>query len=188
MPKFTVVRRRLIASLGAVASLALVHPIVASTSASEATLMRRFSHLNQNGNSNCSAKFMKSIADMPAEARLQGSCCAPMDAHRYIEQVRALRKFSTIPEIPSDPYDVPAHMAQKLMGYYDLLLNVKEQAAYDHAMANSDEQGPCCCQCWRWYVYGGLGKFLVHERGFDGPRLVEVWNFSSGCGGAEHHH
>lgn len=126
---------------------------------------------------------------MPAGARLQGSCCASMDAHRYVEQIKTLRKYSAVPEIPSDPYDVPADLAHKLMPYYERTLNANEQQAYDYAMGNSDEMGPCCCQYWRWHVYGGLGKYLIRERGFDGPRVVDVWNLSSGCGGgAEHHH
>jgi hypothetical protein len=192
MPKFIYSRRRFMASLSSVTSLALVNPIVrarAATPEIEVALMKRFNHLSQNGNSNCSSKFMKSIATMPAGARLQGSCCAPMDAHRYVEQVHALHKYSAVIEMPPDPYDVSAELAQKLMGYYDKPLSSAQQMVYDFAMKNSDEKGPCCCKCWRWHVYGGLGKYLILEKGFDSPRLVEVWNLSSGCGGgAEHHH
>jgi hypothetical protein len=103
--------------------------------------------------------------------------------------VVALRKYGDIAEIPSDPYDVPAGLAQKLLAYYDLELRDEEQAAYDFAMENADEQGPCCCKCWRWHVYGGLGKLLIRERGFTGEQLAEVWDLSDGCGGdGEHHH
>jgi len=28
-------------------------------------------------------------------------------------------------------------------------------------MQNSDMQGPCSGKCWRWKVYGGLGKLLI---------------------------
>jgi len=151
-------------------------------------LMSRFEELSRNGNSSCSRAFMDSIATMPEAGRLQGSCCAPMKAHRYGEQVVALREYSHIPEIPPDPYDVSASLAHELMSHYDDELTAAEQAVYDYAMANSDEKGPCCCQCWRWYVYGGLAKILIREHAFDGPQLVEVWNLSSGCGGAEHQH
>jgi hypothetical protein len=160
-------RRRFVASLLTGASFALLGPVAssrASSSETEETLLKRFNYLNQNGNSNCSAKFMKSIATMPAGARLQGSCCAPMDAHRYVEQIKTLKKYSAVPEIPSDPYDVPAELAQKFMSYYELSLNPNEQVAYDYAMANSDEKGPCCCQCWRWHVYGGLGSLRGPSR------------------------
>jgi hypothetical protein len=192
MPLFYPSRRKVIAglaSLPSVSMLAVVPIYAAATQATEESLLKSFNYLNENGNSNCSGKFLRSIATMPAGARLQGSCCAPMDAHRYVEQVHALSKFSTVPEIPPNPYDVPAELAQKLMIYYDKPLSSAQQMAYDFAMEKSDEQGPCCCKCWRWHVYGGLGKYLILEKRFDGPRLVEVWNLSSGCGGgAEHHH
>lgn len=153
------------------------------------TLDKRFEFLSTHGNSTCSPAFTDSIAKMSTVARLQGSCCSPMDRHRYGEQVEALKKYATIPEIPPDPYDIAAGTAQKAMGYFDLALSPDEQKAYQYAMDNSDEKGPCCCQCWRWRVYGGLGKFLIREHRFSGEKLVEVWNLSSGCGGgAEHHH
>jgi hypothetical protein len=149
----------------------------------DAALMKRFEFLSQKGNVNCSAEFEASIATMPADAKLQGSCCAPMDGPRYLAQIKGIRKYADMPEIPPDPYDVPAGMAQQLKPYYDLALNGSEQAAYDFAMANSDMRGPCCCQCWRWRVYGGLGKQLIHERHFTGQQLVDLWNIAQGCGG-----
>ena len=166
-------------------------PLVGAIAAEpdEAELMRRFEHLSKNGNSNCSGAFMDSISTMPPAARLQGSCCAPMDAHRYVEQIRALRAYKHIAEIPDDPYDIEAGLAHTLKARYDLALTPTEQAAYDYAMEKSDERGPCCCGCWRWYVYGGLAKQLIRERGFTREQVTEVWNLSSGCGGgAEHHH
>jgi hypothetical protein len=151
--------------------------------ADDAALMKRFEDLSQNGNVSCSAEFEASIAKMPAEAKLKGSCCAPMDKARYIDQIKGIRKYADIPEIPPDPYDIPAEMAQKLMPYYSLKLNDTEQAAYDFAMAHSDMRGPCCCQCWRWKVYGGLGKFLIREHQYTGHQLVDLWNIAQGCGG-----
>ena len=143
-----------------------------------------FEFLSTHGNSNCSGEFLDSIASMPPGARLQGSCCAAMENARYTKQVESLQKFASIADIPPNPYDIDAGLASKLLGFYDLALKPEEQKAYDYAMANSDEQGPCCCRCWRWKVYGGLGKLLVREHGFDGKQLVEVWNLSNGCGGA----
>ncbi len=157
--------------------------------AEDAELVSRFEYLSQNGNSNCSRAFLDSIKTMPVTVRLQGSCCNPMDAHRYIEQVKTLRKYAEVSAIPPDPYDIPAGLAQKMLPYFDIELTTDEQPAYDYAMANSDEKGPCCCQCWRWHVYGGLAKLLIREQGFTGPQLTEIWSLSSGCGGgAEHHH
>jgi hypothetical protein len=179
-------RRSFLFSIGSAAGLGFI-PAGRASGGSE-LLKQKFDYLSQHGNSNCSNKFMKSIAEMPAGTRLQGSCCAPMDFHRYSEQIEALKIYSAILEIPTDPYDVPAAQAAKLMSYYDLNLSRNEQVAYDFGMANSDEKGPCCCKCWRWYAYGGLGKLLIREKSFDGPRLADVWNLSSGCGGGAEHH
>jgi hypothetical protein len=54
-------------------------------------------------------------------------------------------------------------------------------------MENSDKKGPCCCQCWRWHVYGGLAKYLIREHGFTGEQVAEVWDFSDGCDGSGEH-
>jgi hypothetical protein len=151
--------------------------------ADDPELTKRFKDLSEGGNSTCSAKFTASIATMPAMARIKGSCCSPMELKRYGEQVNGLSKYRAIPMIPSDPYDIPAATAQQMLPYYDLKLTGDEQKAYDYAMANSEEKGPCCCPCWRWKVYGGLAKYLIHEHGFDGKQIVDVWNLSDGCGG-----
>ena len=100
----------------------------------DAALKSRFDQLSQHGNVECSVQFENSIATMPADAKLQGSCCAPMDETRYRQQIDGLKKYSDIAEVPPDPYDIPAPLAHKLMGYYDLSLNKDEQAAYDYAM------------------------------------------------------
>ena len=156
--------------------------------ASEA-LAAKFDYLSQHGNSSCSATFQNSIPQMIDDNRIQGSCCSPMSFHRYSEQVEGLKKYGNIPEIPPDPYDIEANWAERLMSYYDMELSPEEQKAYDYAMVNSHEKGPCCCKCWRWYVYGGLGKYLIHDYGFTGEQLTEVWNLSDGCGGdTEHSH
>ncbi|HEY4522188.1 MAG TPA: hypothetical protein VJH91_00945 [Candidatus Paceibacterota bacterium] len=147
----------------------------------------QFDYLSANGNSSCSAAFTSSIDDMSETGRIRGSCCSPMDPHRYEEQVTGLQKFRSIPEIPPDPYDIDAALAKQLKTYYDVELTPSEQQAYDYAMTNSHEKGPCCCKCWRWYVYGGLGKLLVQKYGFTGEQVTEVWDLSDGCGGAGSH-
>jgi len=155
-------------------------------------LAARFDYLSKNGNSSCSASFRSSITSMPDDERLRGSCCSPMSVHRYSEQVEGLVKFKSvasqnIDKIPDDPYDIEAGLAKELMSYYDLELTPEEQKAYDYAMQNSSEKGPCCCKCWRWYVYGGLGKYLIKNHGFTGEQVTELWNLSDGCGGDEEH-
>lgn len=117
-----------------------------------------------------------------------------MSMHRYSEQVAGLEKFKSIEsqnvdKIPDDPYDIEAGLAKKLLTYYDEPLNPGQQQAYAYAMENSHEKGPCCCKCWRWSVYGGLGKYLIRYHGFTGEQVTEVWNLSDGCGGEnEHYH
>jgi hypothetical protein len=110
-----------------------------------------------------------------------------MDRKRYGQQTEGLRKFSAIPEIPPDPYDVAVSLVQKLIVYYDLTLNSAEQQAYDYAAQHSDEKGPCCCQCWRWKAYGGLAKFLIRARHLSGMQVTEIWNLSDACGGGAGH-
>lgn len=46
------------------------------------TLDERFEYLSTHGNSTCSPAFTDSIAKMSTVARLQGSCCSPMDRCR----------------------------------------------------------------------------------------------------------
>ncbi|HJT11942.1 MAG TPA: hypothetical protein VJ790_04935 [Dongiaceae bacterium] len=151
-------------------------------------IVKRFEFLSENDNSSCSRSFRDSIAGMPADARLQGSCCSEMDLHRYSEQVAGLKQYSHIAEIPPDPYDVAAPLAQKLIAAYEQPLTPEQQNHYDLAMETSNEKGPCCCPCWRWDVFGGLGKLLIREQGFTGEQVAQVWNLSDGCGGDAHMH
>jgi len=150
-------------------------------------LAQKFEYLQRSGNSSCSGDFSDSIALMPEGSRIQGSCCSPMSFHRYSEQIEGLKKFSDIEEIPPDPYDIDAGLAKQLKSYYDSSLTPDEQKEYDFAMENSNEKGPCCCKCWRWYVYGGLAKYLIQNYKFTGEQITQVWNLSDGCGGEGDH-
>lgn len=143
----------------------------------------KFEYLSKNGNSSCSASFKDSILTMTDGEKLRGSCCSPMNLERYSEQTEGLKKYANIPEIPPDPYDVEVSLAKKFITYYDEPLTVDEQKSYDYAMANSHEKGPCCCKCWRWFVYGGLGKYLIKNYHFTGEQVTDIWNLSDGCGG-----
>ncbi|MGE3289809.1 MAG: hypothetical protein AB7I59_02530 [Geminicoccaceae bacterium] len=148
----------------------------------------RFEYLSRNGNSNCSQEFMAVIPKMSLMERLQGSCCTPMDLHRYAEQVDGLKAYREIAVIPPDPYDIEAGLAAKLMSSDAMELSPGEQAEYDYAMANSAEHGPCCCRCWRWKVYGGLAKSLIRNQQFSGKQVTEIWDLSNGCGGGSDVH
>ena len=150
-------------------------------------LYLKFQTLSTKGNSSCSGAFTDSIPTMKDGDRLQGSCCSAMSWHRYKEQVEGLKKYSKINEIPSDPYDIDAELAKEMKAHYEDKLTDAQQREYDFAMQNSHEKGPCCCKCWRWYVYGGLAKFLIAEKGFTGKQVTEVWNLSDGCGGEADH-
>jgi len=173
----------------AVLSLSAIPASAGSEKAPAAdALAERFAYLSTHGNSNCSRQFMESIAAMSPMMRLRGSCCSPMDLHRYGEQVEGLEAYAGLPTIPPDPYDIPAGLAAELTASYGLDLTAVEQAAYDYAMANSNEGGPCCCRCWRWEVYGGLAKRLIREHGFAGEQIAELWDLSDGCGGDSHAH
>ena len=70
-------------------------------------LMRRFEYLSKNGDSDCSRQFMESIPNMATAGLIQGFCCNPMDAHRYVEHVKGIRRYRCIPAIPDDPYNIP---------------------------------------------------------------------------------
>ena len=159
------------------------HAASAKAEEDDAALKSRFQALSEHGNVECSVQFEKLISTMPPDGRLQGSCCAPMDEARYRQQIDGLKKYADIAEVPPDPYDISAPLAHKLMGYYDMALNKEEQAAYDYAMKHSDMEGPCCCKCWRWKVYGGLGKLLIRVHHYTGQQLTDLWNVGQGCGG-----
>ena len=169
--------------LASITVLALLSFIVTSAKAEEddAALKSWFQAMSQHGNVECSVKFEKLIGTTSSDGRLQGSCCAPMESYR--QQIDSLKKYADIAEVPPDPYDISARLAHTLMGYYTLAVNKDEQAAYDYAMQHSDMQGPCCCKCWRWKVYGGLGKYLIRTRGYTGQQLTDLWNVGQGCGG-----
>lgn len=150
----------------------------------EQALAAKFEDLSNTGNSSCSGSFSDSIDAMQNDTQLKGSCCSPMNMNRYVKQIEGLKKYKDIPEIPSDPYDINAGLAKQLKAHYDDTLTHNQQKTYDYAMANSMEKGPCCCKCWRWYVYGGLAKLLIQKYHFTGEQVTEVWNLSDGCGGA----
>ncbi len=164
-------------------------PLLFSASfAASDEVREKFEYLSKNGNSNCAKAFLNSIAKMPANWRLQGSCCTEMSLHRYREQLEGLRAFSQFPEVPPNPYDVEAGLAARLLAAYDMELSAPQLAIYNAAQEKSDEKGPCCCKCWRWHVFGGLGKSLIRDRDFDAAQVAHVWNLSDGCGGDSHAH
>jgi hypothetical protein len=143
-----------------------------------------FNYLSSHGNSTCSQQFMDSISSMPDSNKLQGSCCSPMVLDKYVERVNGLKKYKTVSQIPADPYNISAKQAKELLGYdKSVLLTTAQKQTLNQGAKNSDEHGYCCCQCWRWYVYEGLSKYLVAEKHFTAQQVTEVLNDSDGCGG-----
>lgn len=119
--------------------------------------------------------------------RMQGSCCSKMDFHRYTEQIEGLKQYSGIDAIPSDPYDIEASLAKRLISYdKEITLTVQQQKIYDMAMNMSKEGGPCCCKCWRWTAFEGQAKYLITEYNFDERQIAQVWELEDGCGGSGH--
>lgn len=148
------------------------------------SLKAKFEYLSAAGTNFCAGP---SILNSTKSDRLQGSCCGPMDFHRYSEQVEGLKKYSDTDVIPSDPYDIPRELADRLLGYQKAIeLTEEEQAVYDDAMGMSMEGGPCCCKCWRWYAFEGQAKYLIKYKGFDAHQIAEVWDLEDGCGGEGH--
>lgn len=174
-------RRTALAVIGA---LVFIPPTSAADSLAGKSLDERFDFLSTHGNSSCTKAFLDSIPSMAKNARIQGSCCSPMERAVYIKQVETLKKYKTFTDIPPDPYDLDASLAAKMLSYYDMELTAEEQKAYDFAMENSTEKGPCCCRCWHWKAYGGLAKLLIRNHRFGGEQVTEVWNLSDGCGGS----
>ena len=172
------------AALVVTGAMLFIRPATATESLAGKSLDQRFDFLSTHGNSSCTKAFLDSIPSMPKNARIQGSCCSPMERVRYIKQVETLKKYKAFTDIPPDPYDLDASLAAKMLSYYDLALTADEQKAYDLAMENSTEKGPCCCRCWHWKAYGGLAKLLIREHQFTGQQVAEIWDLSDGCGGA----
>ncbi|PJB93995.1 hypothetical protein CO081_03230 [Candidatus Pacearchaeota archaeon CG_4_9_14_0_8_um_filter_35_24] len=149
-------------------------------------LEAKFAVLSKANTNSCGGTF-NYVASKSPDQRIQGSCCGPMNFHRYTEQIEALKKYSKYEKIPSDPYDVSVESAQELLSYQkEIVLSNEQQVIYDEASGLSHEGGPCCCKCWHWYAYEGLAKYLIVEENFTSEQIAEVWDISDACGGSGH--
>ena len=114
-------------------------------------LRDRFAQLSARHTNSCT--LARVDAKTQLRGRLQGSCCSPMDYDHYAEQVVGLRAYAHLGEIPPDPYDVSVALARRLTAFNgSVSLSPAQQRTYDRAVRLSDEQGPCCCSCWRWHA------------------------------------
>jgi hypothetical protein len=144
----------------------------------------RFAYLARQRSNRCDLQALE-LMRRNRHGRLQGSCCSPIDEHAYAEQVRALRRYAHIGQIPRDPYDVTVALAQRLLRYQvGIRLSTREGSIYRRGMEMSREKGPCCCRCWRWTAFEGLSKYLIARRGWQPRRLARLIEALDGCGGA----
>ena len=120
---------------------------------------------------------------------LGGQCCGVLKStHMYEEQLKALEEYDIL-EIPKDPYNIPVSLAKKLIQFdRDIKLTVEQQKIFDEASEMSNEKGPCCCKCWKWYAYSGLAKYLIVEYDYNAEQVVEIWDISDSCGEHGEHH
>ena len=147
----------------------------------------RFTYLADQRSNRCNLQA-RELLRRGGDGRLQGSCCSRMDKHAYAEQVRALRRYARIREIPRDPYDIPVTLAQRLLRYQaGIRLSRPERAIYTRGMQMSRNKGPCCCRCWRWTAFEGLSKYLIVRRDWQPSRLARLIEALDGCGGGRQH-
>lgn len=145
-----------------------------------------FDFLSSNTNSYCGL-VPQTVDGYSDDQNIQGACCGAMDLHRYQEQVKGLKKYYDISQIPEDPYSIPVPLAKELFDYQkSIILTAEQQKIYDKAMEMSAEGGPCCCRCWRWTAFEGQAKYLITEHNFTSEQIAEVWDLEDGCGGSEH--
>jgi hypothetical protein len=134
------------------------------------------------GNKTAIEQYMNSL---PNKARLQGSCCNPMVFSKFLSQVNTLKQYSSIPQIPSDPYNILAPSAKQMLGYYDnIKLTSSQQNIYNSAKSKTTDSGWCCCQCWAWYTHAGLAKYLITQHNYSATQITNITNLEDCCGGA----
>jgi len=103
----------------------------------------------------------------------------------YVEQVRGLAKYTTVSEIPQNPYDVLAGLAKRLTSYSEgIKLTPRQESLYRRAMKLAREHGPCCCHCWRWTAFEGQAEYLIARGGYGSRQIADVCDLEDGCGGA----
>jgi hypothetical protein len=153
-----------------------------STAAPRSETPATFAYLTGQHSNRCDLQAAE-ITRYPASMRIQGSCCSPMDAVTYRRHLQALRPYAQIREIPRNPYDIPARLAQQLLRYRSTRLSANAQAVYDRAMRRTHEHGPCCCRCWRWEAFKGMSRYLVARRHWQAPQLARLIEAVDGCGG-----
>ncbi len=114
---------------------------------------------------------------------LSGQCCGALkDTKEYHEHIQQLQKYSYIPNIPLNPYKTSIDIAKQWIDYdKNTYLIDSEQVIYNQALKESEE-GPCCCQCWHYYVNKGVAKKMIKEYQANSKDIADFWNLSDICG------
>jgi len=163
------------------------HRAVSSAPAAQAPagsrLRTRFTYFAAQHTNVCSLQSAD-LLDMASSTRLQGSCCFPMNFAAYRAQVDGLTPYAAVHQIPRDPYDVSAALAQRLLAYRDAIrLSSSQTAEHERAMRMTPEKGPCCCHCWRWEAFRGMSDYLIARRHWNAAQVAHVISLVDGCGG-----
>lgn len=162
--------------LGASAPAAMASKYIPGTRAEFAYLSKQ--------NSNSCGLDPTTVQGYADTARIQGSCCNPMDWTHYQQQVHGLLAYGTVSMIPRDPYDISARLAKQLFAYEGSIhLTTAQQRVYDGAMQITPEKGPCCCKCWRWHAFKALSQYLILHKHYSARQVARVISLVDGCGG-----
>lgn len=163
------------------------HPVFSEEKALLAGSLEKFEFLVGQRSNKCGLQAAN-LDSYPDDGRIQGSCCSAMDIKKYQKQVEGLEKYSNIPQIPEDPYDIPVSLTKELFEYQkNIQLIPEQQVIYDEAVKLSHEGGPCCCRCWRWTTFEGQAKYLITKHNFTADQIAGIWDLEDGCGGGEEH-
>jgi len=158
-------------------------PLAGGSAPTAAGSTARFAFLARQTSNSCGLE-PAAVERMPGRMRLQGSCCFPMNLAAYRSQVRGLRAYASVPQIPADPYDVPVSLAKRMLAYDRTVhLTLAQARVYARAMRMSREKGPCCCRCWRWNAFRGLSEHLIADLQWRSGAVAEVIDLVEGCGG-----
>lgn len=149
---------------------------------SSTSLRARFDYLGKQHSNRCGMPASALVAMRPG-ARLQGSCCFPMNYDAYVKQRHEIARYADVSVVPHDAYDVSAILAKRLISYQSIKLTSAQKRVYNRAKPLSTTKGPCCCRCWRWTAFGGQAKYLITRRHYSARQIADVWSVEEGCGG-----
>jgi hypothetical protein len=112
-----------------------------------------------------------------------GQCCGVLtNMTEYNEQIEGLKKFSYIPDVPPNPYNISIQHVQKILAYDKYTPLTSEQQTVLEQAAEMAAEGPCCCKCWHWYFNEGVAKELIIKYSFKAEQVAEFYDLSDTCG------